>query len=106
MKKQIFEINSKEELESIFAKNQGILILDFTSPTCGPCLMLEPVLEELVEKNICSVAKINILDNQDLAREYEIRVTPTVLIAKDQEIKEVILGYQPLEAWEELIKKI
>lgn len=106
MKKQIFEISSKNELEEIFNENKGILIIDFTSPTCGPCLMLEPILEELVEKEFCSVAKINILENQDLVEEYGISVTPTIFIVKDQEIKKSILGYKPFEEWVELIKNL
>lgn len=106
MKNQIFEINSYEELENIINKNQGILIVDFTSPVCPPCLMLEPIFEELVEKGLCSIAKINVLENQDLAEKFQISATPTLIIIKNQEIKKSILGYQPIEVWEELIKKI
>lgn len=106
MNKQIFEINSKEELQKILQTNKGILFLDFTSPTCGPCLMLEPVFEELVERGICSVAKVNIFENEELAIEYQIEVTPTVLIFKDQEVKQVALGYKPVEDWEEIIRKL
>lgn len=106
MNKQIFEINSKEELQRVFETNKGILLLDFMSPTCGPCLMLEPVFEELVEKGICSVAKINIFENEALAIEYKIEVTPTILIVKDQDVKQVALGYKPIEDWEEIIRKL
>ena len=42
MKKQMFEINSFNELENIIKSNKGILLIDFTSPACGPCLMLTP----------------------------------------------------------------
>lgn len=106
MKSQLFEISSKEELKKIVNQNKGILLLDFTSPTCGPCLMLEPIFEEMVEKNICSIAKINILENESLAIEYKIQVTPTIFIVKDQEVKEVAFGYKPMEEWEEIIRKI
>lgn len=106
MKKQMFEINSFNELENIIKSNKGILLIDFTSPACGPCLMLTPVLEKLVDENICSVASINILENQELAREFKISVTPTIAIAKDNKIIESFLGYQPFESWVEIIEKI
>lgn len=106
MKKQMFEISSFNELENIIKLNKGILLIDFTSPTCGPCLMLTPVLEKLVDENICSVASINILENPELAREFKISVTPTIAIAKDNKIIESFLGYQPFESWVEIIEKI
>lgn len=106
MKQQMFEINSMKELEEIIKKNKGILLVDFTSPTCPPCLMLEPVLEELVESQLCSIAKINVLENQDIAESLNISATPTIVIFKDKEVVKSILGYQPIEVWEEMIKKL
>lgn len=106
MKKQIFEINSKQELSDIIENNKGILIVDFTSPTCPPCLMLEPVFEELAEKGYASIAKVNVLENQDLVSEFNISATPTLIIVKDNKIKKSLLGYQPLESWIKLIEEI
>ncbi len=104
--KQIIEIESEKELESVVKNNKGALIIDFTSPTCGPCLMLEPIMEQLVDENICSVAKVNVLENQELARTYSITATPTLIIVKDDEIKKVVLGYQPFESWKKIIETI
>ena len=106
MKKHMFEINSYNELEKVIKSNKDILLIDFTSPTCGPCLMLTPVLERLVDEDICSVATINILENQELAQEFKITATPTIVIVKDDKIVESFLGYQPFESWVEIIKKI
>lgn len=106
MKAQLFEINSEKDFKEVIEKNKGLLIVDFTSPVCPPCLMLEPVLEELVDKDICSVAKINVLTNQELAAKYAIQATPTIIIFKDSEIKKSALGYQPFEAWVKLLETI
>ena len=107
MKNQIFNINSKDELQDVINKmNDNVLIIDFTSPICPPCLMLEPVMEELVDKNLCSVARINTLENDELVEEFGIRATPTIVIVKNKEIKKSVLGYQPVEAWIEMLKQI
>lgn len=106
MKKQMFEIHSLDELKEVIENNKGVLFIDFTSPTCGPCLMLEPIFEELVENNECSIAKVNVIENKELAIKFNVSATPTVAILKDSEIVKTIIGYQPLEIWQEIIEKI
>lgn len=104
--KELFEINSQDELEYVIKRNNGLLLLFFTSPTCGPCVMMEPVLDEVVQENLASVATINTHENIDLVRQFNIKATPTVFIVKDQEIKEQVIGYQNLEVWKEILSKI
>lgn len=106
MKTQFFEINSQKELEEVVKNNKGKLILDFTSPQCPPCLMLEPVMEQLVEEGHCSVAKINVLENTEIAIKNGISATPTLVIIKDEKIISTLLGYKPVDAWIDILKKI
>lgn len=106
MKNQIFEIHSQEELEEIIKNNKGKLIIDFTSPTCGPCLMLEPIFEKLVEMQLCSIGKIDISEYPEIAIKNNISATPTLIIVKDSNILKSVIGYQPFEVWEEMLKKI
>ncbi|MBR2022287.1 MAG: thioredoxin fold domain-containing protein [Mycoplasmataceae bacterium] len=106
MNKQFYEINSEEELEKIIKTNKGVLIVDFSSPVCPPCLMLEPILEQLVKENICSVAKINVFEQQELAAKNKVNSTPTILLIKDSEVKHKVIGYQPIEEWKKIIDKM
>ena len=106
MSTHLFEITSQKELEEIVKNNKGKLIIDFTSPQCPPCVMLEPVLEELVDRGYCSVAKINVLEHTEIAEKNNISATPTLAILKDSKIIKTMLGYQPVEAWIEILEKI
>ncbi len=103
---QMFEINSEDELKKTIESNKDNLIVLFTSPTCPPCLMLEPIMDELIDNKICSVAKINVLENQDLASKYDVSATPTSFIIKNNEIKKVVLGYKPFDSWKQIIETL
>lgn len=50
MNKGIYEIYSSEELEKLVSSLEGTTFVDFYSQTCGPCLMLEPIFEEMVKE--------------------------------------------------------
>lgn len=56
--------------------------LYFSAPWCGPCKMLGPVMNRVAEKH--EVEKIIVDDQPDVAREYQIRSIPTVLIVDEQ----------------------
>lgn len=105
--KNIYEATSKDAIEKLKEKlNDGITFVSFFSPVCGPCLMLEPILEGLVNKGLISLIRINVLDYPDLAKEYNVNAWPTNFIYKNNEFIEKIIGYQPIEEWEKLIERI
>ena len=73
---------------------EGISLVDFWAPWCGPCRMIAPVIEELAEDfdgkaNIC---KVNTDEQQDLSVKYGIRSIPTILLMKDGEIVDTVIG--------------
>lgn len=70
------------------------VLVDFWAEWCGPCKMIGPVLDELsgeYEDRI-KIGKVNIDDHQDLATTYGIRAIPTMLLFKDGQVVEQMVG--------------
>jgi len=67
-------------------------ILYFSAPWCGPCKQFGPVMEQMGQS--IPVQKINIDDQPDIATAYSVRSVPTVIIVKDGEIVNRMVGVQ------------
>lgn len=92
-----------------FAENikEGLVLVDFWAPWCGPCKMIAPVLEELsgeVEGK-ANIVKVDVDDNQKTASDFGIMSIPTLILFKDGEAVEKIAGFQPKESLAKLIEK-
>jgi thioredoxin 1 len=88
--------------------NTGITLVDFWAPWCGPCQMLGPVIEELKNElgDKVNVQKVNVDEEQALAEKYGISSIPAVLIFKDGELKETIIGFRPKQDYLDAISKL
>ena len=70
------------------------VLVDFWAEWCGPCKMIAPILDELASEyqGKVTIGKVNIDDFQSLATEYGIRAIPTLLIFKDGQVADQIVG--------------
>ena len=86
-----------------FSKLEGIYLVDFYADWCGPCKMLGQVLEGLDDVNII---KVNVDEEEELARKYKVMSIPNMLIIKDGEIKKQLVGFRSLDDLKEELDRV
>src|SRR5699024_11755799 len=87
--------------------SDGLVHVDFWALWCGPCKMIAPVLEELDGEmsDTVKIVKLNVDDNQETAGNYGVMSIQTLLLMKDGNVVDQVVGFQPKEALEEIINK-
>ena len=96
---------SQNEYESIL-KDHKFVVIDFFADWCGPCQMLSPIINKLVEKHKdIYFCKVNVDQENGLALGLGIASIPTLIFYKDKKPINTIQGYRPLEEIELIIKK-
>ena len=73
---------------------EGVVLVDFFAEWCMPCLMMAPVIDEVAEKvkGKAKVGKVNVDDNQEIAKKFNVSSIPNILILKDGKVVENLVG--------------
>ena len=86
----------KDNFENEVLKSDKPVLVDFYAAWCGPCRMVAPILEEIaVEREDISVVKINVDEEPELASEYQVMSIPTLMVFKNGEITNKVMGARP-----------
>ena len=72
----------------------GPILVDFWAEWCGPCKMVAPILSEIADENVGTIriAKLNVDDNPDIARRFEVMSIPTMILFKDGQPEKRLVG--------------
>lgn len=84
---------SESNFEAEVLNASGTVLVDFWAEWCGPCKMIAPLLDQIAEENEgkVKIGKVDVDQNSGLAGKYNIRAIPTLIIFKDgQQVEEVV----------------
>jgi len=87
-------VAGQDNWESEIEKSDVPVLIDFWAEWCGPCRAIIPTLEQLADDydGKLKVAKVNVDENRELAQKYGVRSIPFLMIIKNGEVVETMVG--------------
>jgi thioredoxin 1 len=107
MSSELLGVATDDNFESEVLKSAKPVLIDFWAPWCGPCKAIGPIVEELAGqfKDNIKVMKLNVDDNQKTAIHYSVRSIPTLILFKEGNVLDTLVGLAPKQRLEEFVKK-
>jgi thioredoxin 1 len=97
-------VESQAHLDELVAEHD-VVLADFYADWCGPCKMLEPVVESIAADTPATVAKVDVDALQGLAREYGVQGVPTLFLFSNGEPAERLVGMQDESRLRSLVER-
>jgi thioredoxin 1 len=103
----IINISNAESFDKVIGQSQKPVLVDFWAQWCGPCKAIAPILVDLSKEMSDSVqiTKVDVDSNAELASRFNIRAIPTLLIFKDGNVVDTVVGLTSKEALKAKIEK-
>ena len=98
---------TKDSYHNEVMETEKVVVIDFWATWCGPCKMMTPVVEEVAKDYPdVKVCKVNVDEEPELSNAFKIVSIPTIVVIKNGEIIDSVVGYRPKEDIEKIIKLV
>ena len=96
---------TKENFEAEVLHAQTTVLLDFWASWCGPCRMVSPIIDEIAKENpSIRVGKVNVDEEPELARQFNIMSIPTLAVIRGGTLDSMAVGVRRKNQIEEMIR--
>lgn len=98
---------TKDNFDQEVVNSEKPVLIDFWASWCGPCRAVAPIMDELAEElnGKAKICKVNVDDEAELSAKFRIMSIPTVMLYKNGEMVEKVIGARSKEEFSKLIDK-
>lgn len=99
-------IQDETEFDTLVA-NEALLVVDCTATWCGPCKLVAPLMDQLADEftDKVKVFKLDLDNNRAVAKKFGIKSIPAVMVFKQGELLETMIGVKPYAEFSQAVEK-